>query len=131
MKTGNSILAVFFFYMAYYISIDIYIMQRASVIEQEIAGVGWDIWLGIVFGVCLACGIIALATGIERKKKKDKIPDFSVKPSEKKEIMKPESLKDPEKITEFIAVDEDVVDKADVCDIESHVDAITKEKTEK
>ena len=95
MKTGNSILAVFFFYMAFRIPVEVFNLSSAHD-TPEVEGL--KILSIILFGVCLALGCLSLEYGRGSKKTIDaKIPDKKINdvkiPSDKKITDLPDSLK--------------------------------------
>jgi len=65
MKTGNSIMAVFFFYMAFRIPVEISNLSLAYDIPDELF---YKFISLVLFGVCIMLGVVSLEYGRESKK---------------------------------------------------------------
>lgn len=101
MKTGNSVLAVFFFYMAFRIPIEINNLALGDDVIYELLSV-------MLFGVCIILGCVSLEYGRDSRKTIDKKVQVD-KISDKRLSELPTSLKDSMSVTDIHAVSE--VDK--------------------
>lgn len=96
MKAGNSILAAFFFYMAFRIPVEIYNLSLA----YDIPDVEFFKVLSVVlFGACIMFGVVSLEYGRESR-----IKDVITKLPEKKITGLPDSRKNR-------MADKDIIDK--------------------